>query len=564
MIKYYFGLDMDNCALNKAFYADAPEPEQRLANKSIIKTNPLLVKHIASQQAEQISGLIASARQDAFTDYMNGAIIDRGNTTSGSCCPYMKQFCEEMGVEFDTFMLGDIAGSEIGNTYKIIMAAIEDGTWNKFPKWKTEPLSFSIDAFKRNIHFAHFQYIANKNMGEKTDIVYDFFDDSYEVLSESIRFYRKNPHLIPEGMTFNVYYYNGSEAPLLLATIIGIGTPYSNYIEVVKEMTATMDGSYSQREQLECIDKYAAENLSPVEDHSAQQETIKKINDSGCYFNLTKDGAEDFLKTNKGRNNFVLRPSSLKVEGMFTFTLSFTLDTDVIHGRFAINQKGRIFSMESNGKLGNKVDISNGIKATFESVINGQTRTKAATTGGINDEKVSRPSPRANQPRLLQPVANAMQAVRQFPESHNTSSFSVPLNKTLFNHQPEIKPQEAHIPVRRVEPKTQAKAVPLNQPKKSAASSPVRPAGRGTSAGAAALLSQPKKSAVPSPVRSAGRGSSAGAAVILNDQRTSKRRPEPGKTSENTSRFFNNEQAKTKSHQVSEEKHSRQQTPYNM
>jgi len=170
--------------------------------------------------------------------------------------------------------------------------------------------------------------------------------------------------------------------------------------------------------------------------------------------------------------------------------------------------------MNSKGELSNKMDISNGIKATFEQISNDLIKTKAATNVA-KDEKVA-PSPRANQPRLLQPVAT------------HISPFSMPFNKTLFTPQPEIKPQEARIPARPVELKA-----------------PV----------CSALLSQPQKPVVSLPGRSAGRGTSAGA--FVHQPKTPTQRPVLGKPSAHPTSFFNNGQAKIQPGQGRVEKQTR-------
>ena len=269
---------------------------------------------------------------------------------------------------------------------------------------------------------------------------------------------------------------------------------------------------------------------------------------------------------------------------MFTFTFSALVDTEVVHHRFAIDQKGKIYSMSANGELLKKMDISKGIKAAFEQIQNHLVSTKVATPVA-KDEKVARPSPRANQAHLLQPAAT------------NTSPFSLPLNGTLFNAQPGIKPLEVRTPVRPLEPKAPAAVAPIIQAPKPAVHSeikplevrtPVRPLEPKAPAAVgpiilppkpaahsgikplevrtpekplepkaqvhAAPLIQPQKPAAHLPRRSAGRGTSAGAFKFHTKNPT--QRPELGKPSAHPSSFFNNGQAKIQPAQGRAEKQS--------
>ncbi|WP_392536502.1 hypothetical protein [Legionella sp. 227] len=176
--------------------------------------------------------------------------IDLDNTGytrfKGSAFSAIETVCQDLSIGFDPFLLADLYNKlPYGTAFNKAITEVKNGNFIANPNNEGHP-TCPFDHEKIALLFAQLQKAAVdasvKHPGE--DIIFDVFDSNQERIENTKRFFSKNQHLIPKGVTLNLNHYDGGE-PTLHSSIDGEGVVYFNFakhtIELIKRFYILRD-----------------------------------------------------------------------------------------------------------------------------------------------------------------------------------------------------------------------------------------------------------------------------------------------------------------------------------
>lgn len=212
--------DFDGCLFNQD-YINSDE-------KDVIKANQTIFSVIKEQNHNYLKNIIfiGSNRQDKNMDDENKK---KGGKVYGSCFPAIISVSEHLNAKFDNLLLADIyADLQDGESYRRAMLSIEQSVNFSHASW-------IWDESKATIIYAQTQKVANSHPSQ--EIIFNFFDDRDDILSELNDFFNKYPELLPSNVTLVLHKYEGG-TPGVINSIQGNGFIDENYRQTVKEMGA--------------------------------------------------------------------------------------------------------------------------------------------------------------------------------------------------------------------------------------------------------------------------------------------------------------------------------------
>ena len=213
-----FSLDADGCLFN----------EKYMLYDKVIAGNTALLSHMI-RQAEYIKQLIilvGSNRQSHHLDQFNST-----ENKTMSCFLAVEKITSclstklsHQNVGLDRFLMADIYHDlEAGTAFTQAIDPCHLG-----------PHSDAVfDRSKITLLYAQIHKLANDHKGKR--IIYNFYDDKYELLSGLNNFFQDHLEWIPINVKVHLHYYIGDE-PYLLVEISGTGALDRRYRDHVKWM----------------------------------------------------------------------------------------------------------------------------------------------------------------------------------------------------------------------------------------------------------------------------------------------------------------------------------------
>jgi len=99
-----------------------------------------------------------------------------------------------------------------------------------------------FDDSKISILYTQMHKLASEN--PNAEIVYNFYDDRWDIYQPLADFFKKHPDLIPANVKLNIYAYSGSKTPGNIITLEGKGEidfNYSNNLKLMAQKTLGVD-----------------------------------------------------------------------------------------------------------------------------------------------------------------------------------------------------------------------------------------------------------------------------------------------------------------------------------
>ena len=221
--------DFDGCLFN-INYIMAEE-------KDVIAYNQAMLDSIKAKISDYHTAitLVGSNRQSKEVDDTN-----HFHHNTGSCFPAIKTVNNYLGATLDTFLLADIYGElPDGTSYERAM----DPSCTEHAGWH-------FDLTKASLIYAQIHKIANNHRNEP--ITFDFYDDNRNIITDLQYFFTKFPQLIPNNVTFRVFYYAGQK-PVSHFSVAGTGFIDANYRKTVKQMTQISSESKDREKDLAVV-----------------------------------------------------------------------------------------------------------------------------------------------------------------------------------------------------------------------------------------------------------------------------------------------------------------------
>lgn len=241
-------LDYDGCLYTRTTIPKSME--------DYITNNPLLLERISTTSAkfDKKIILVGSNRQSTGIDSSNGY---KG---TGSCYLAIDYISKHLGIEFDKFLLSDIyLGKTAGYTIETFLNVVSTLEWQNIIFGLPEFFKLNCAEFlklnghddlitvnestagafcsddKINLIYAQMHKIATEH--SEDEIVFDFYDDRLDILTNLFGFFEQYPVLIPRNITLKGFQYEaGTKAPEQHAEIQGTGKIDAAYSETVLKM----------------------------------------------------------------------------------------------------------------------------------------------------------------------------------------------------------------------------------------------------------------------------------------------------------------------------------------
>lgn len=241
MIKRIISLDFDGCLFNSAYC----EGQLKAQERDVILHNEALLKKIiaenraleaeAGEKGFKAECCIGSNRQSKRLDDNHAIYFGQGlYIEKGSCFPAIKKISDYLGVPLDPTLLADIFGKlPDGESYRRAMT----------PDYEGEHALTYLDDTKLILVYAQIHKAAMED--PTADIIYDFYDDREDILSQLKDFISTFPGLLPSNAKIRLNHYAPPTSHKLFAEIQGTGvtaegTPFidRNYRATVQRMVA--------------------------------------------------------------------------------------------------------------------------------------------------------------------------------------------------------------------------------------------------------------------------------------------------------------------------------------
>lgn len=260
-------IDYDNCY--GKIESPVLEPGKVQSLEALMRNNQYLIDTIKSGLCEgaEYKVFVGSNRQ-----WLN---VDRSNANqknNGSCFLAIAAFAEVLGATFDPLLLSDIFLQEpAGFNIETFLNAVGEMRTSQPERYNGTHLIYPIkddrlgvknydfmslfhmpqtDSFfdydKINIIYAQMHKIATENKSED-GILFDFIDDSEDILGTLADFFSKHTSLVPASVTLRLFnYVAGSTELSPCIEIQGTGTPDELYAETVRDMAVIAQKQWSR------------------------------------------------------------------------------------------------------------------------------------------------------------------------------------------------------------------------------------------------------------------------------------------------------------------------------
>jgi hypothetical protein len=234
--------DFDGSLFNKNYI------KSRSATR-LIDSNKKFIEHVANRVREEkmdkVIFMVGSNRQSRRNDVGNS----RENKTE-SCFSALIQLAKEfqkhnpsISHHVDPYLLADTCGgTPLGENFIKALT----------PTFSRIGYEFSecfYDKSKKTQLYAQLHKLASEN--PKDEIIFDFYDDRNEILTELKSFYEKNPGLIPKNLRLRLHAYDGNH-PKNIANIQGSGVIDDNYQETIIEHRLYDTESFLKNRETKC------------------------------------------------------------------------------------------------------------------------------------------------------------------------------------------------------------------------------------------------------------------------------------------------------------------------
>ena len=221
---------------------DIQKKIQDLQHQIILKINDEFIKELRTQMMADPSAthisMLGSNRQSTWDDYVNWKKKAHGREyIVGSCFKLIEQFSETLGMKHNPFQMPDLNlygdKSHIpGYTYidaTTTIPSTDQDPYDKAPGWE-------FDDQKITLLYAQMQTIANEY--KDNQIVFNFYDDTENILSSLYDFYTQHPEFIPENVILKLHHYNGqlNQTANYPYNIRGTGNIDTNCRQTVQEL----------------------------------------------------------------------------------------------------------------------------------------------------------------------------------------------------------------------------------------------------------------------------------------------------------------------------------------
>lgn len=284
--------DFDGSLFHKVFAA--------AQNKDVVLLNQILLNALRAEANlySKTFALIGSNRQSKSLDFAHHytnlfAFI-------GSCFPAIKRIADDLEAEFVPFLLADLYGNlEPGTSYLRAMEHLEK------PALKIEHQECTIDEYKVTLLYAQIHHMAYKiaqlpKPQSNEDIVFDFYDDREEILSELANFFNQHQILLPSNVTLRLHQYAGEPAKCL-HKIKGTGFIDTNYGQTVKDMVHYHQQSFPKEKNLYipmCFNLDSLTHRTPFKPASSSTHTTtSKSQFAPCSFFSSSNYKASYMNT---------------------------------------------------------------------------------------------------------------------------------------------------------------------------------------------------------------------------------------------------------------------------
>ena len=207
--------DFDGCIFNVKNYHPS-------VDKDVIAHNLPLWNYLEQRRVSfsKTYSMVGSARQSKGID-AEGSITRR----TGSCFTAIQKIADHLSFTVEPFLLSDTWGDlPAGTSYNRLMGA----------NFKKEKHHCNVyDDSKLTIVYAQIHHIATKH--PEAAIVYDFYDDKFDILEKLFEFFSEFPEMLPASVTLCLHQYKGSEVNAM-EEINGIGKIDKDYRQTVVYM----------------------------------------------------------------------------------------------------------------------------------------------------------------------------------------------------------------------------------------------------------------------------------------------------------------------------------------
>ena len=220
--------DFDGCLFHSGYLHST--------EKHVILHNLKFLKTIREQNKdfEQVFLFIGSNRQSLSTDVFNSKV-------SGSCFLAIQQIAnhlsdEEQSIVFDPFLLTDVYNHlESGTAYYRAVDYLRSAAPRLTQiKLKRETPGWVFDDSKVTILYAQIHKAATAHPDKP--IVFDFYDNRIDILTDLKIFFEAHPDLIPLNVSLELHQYEGHSITHF-AKISGIGLIDIDYSSTVLEIS---------------------------------------------------------------------------------------------------------------------------------------------------------------------------------------------------------------------------------------------------------------------------------------------------------------------------------------
>ncbi len=341
----FISFDIDGCLFNYAYLRAHHEDFKKHFGDAVIIHNKALFELLKAQNKDfsKVYAFVGSTRQSMDVDRLNK---EWGKTFKGSCCPAFLTVCNYLGINPNTFLLADIFGNlPNGASFDLILRELEHPNWlDSYKKPVYEHASFVADELKRPLLFAQMQEAAAAHPDEP--IEFDFIDDSEKILFNLQKFFKENPHMIPQNVTLRLNQYAGDQMTPK-SEIKGTGLAYDNYKELVIHMSNNQEDMYHIAKAV----KLAYPSQKSKEVSLPKVEFITEFLKHNAVFD-TAEEVSKYFRADPSRR-IAIRKSSIQAEddGIYTFTYCKRDSSGLKQTRVGINPEGKLFGVDNDGKL---------------------------------------------------------------------------------------------------------------------------------------------------------------------------------------------------------------------
>ncbi|MDP3268060.1 MAG: hypothetical protein Q8M40_03340 [Legionella sp.] len=221
MTVYVYSFDFDGCLANEEYQSnggDIIKANQNLLNK---------IKNTSRNVNDTVMTLIGSDRQSHEMD-----LINQNTNHTASCFTEIKKVADEIGSEFDPFLLSDIYGvidNEGQNGDPLpqgtsFARAVNPDNQESHGRWRS-------DQGKLTLLYAQINKISKQFPDEK--IVFNFYNAKPEILDKLKKYIGNDRGILPLDVRLELIPYTGSTMQHI-ATIEGTGETDYHYYKTVK------------------------------------------------------------------------------------------------------------------------------------------------------------------------------------------------------------------------------------------------------------------------------------------------------------------------------------------